>query len=140
MNKVKLNPDKAEFQLFRKERLWSKCHSVFTFAFFPIERFDVKINLAKSARHLGVILGKTFTIHSHVFSVRAFTTLGFYSVSAVILVWLLKTYLRMLWCLAISVIAIHFYQIMRSLILPNFNMFRIAHVHVPKSPPFTLSL
>ena len=52
-NKLKPNPDKAEFLLIRNERQRSKCLSM-----FPIELLGVKTNPAKSARNLIVIFDK----------------------------------------------------------------------------------
>ena len=61
--KLKLNPDKTEF-LIENKRQWSKYLST-----FPIELLDVKTNLAKSARNLGVIFDKNFTFRSHISAV-----------------------------------------------------------------------
>ena len=63
-NKLKLNPDKAEFLLFGNERQWRKYVSL-----FPIGLFGVKTNAAKSVRNLGVIFDKNFTFCSHISAV-----------------------------------------------------------------------
>ena len=59
--KLKLNPYKTEFLLIGNERQQSKYLSI-----FPIELLGVKTNTAKSARNLGVIFDKNFTICSHI--------------------------------------------------------------------------
>ena len=64
MNKLKLNPDKTEFLLVGNERQQRKYLSM-----FPIELFGVKTNPAKSARNLGVIFDKNFTVRSHISTV-----------------------------------------------------------------------
>ena len=61
-NKLKLNPDKAEFLLIGNERQRSK----YLFPVFFIELLGVKTNPAKSARNLGVIFDKNFTFRSHI--------------------------------------------------------------------------
>ena len=63
-NKRKLNPDKTELLLIGNERQRNKYLSMFS-----IELSGVKTNPAKSARNLGVIFDKTFTIHSHISAV-----------------------------------------------------------------------
>ena len=63
-NKVKLNPNKTEFLLIGNKRQQSKYLSV-----FPIERFSVKTNPAKSAWNLEVIFDKNFTFRLHISAV-----------------------------------------------------------------------
>ena len=59
--KLKLNPDKTEFLLIGNEQQPSKYLSM-----CPIELLGVKTNPVKSARNLGVILDKNFTLRSHI--------------------------------------------------------------------------
>ena len=60
-NKLKLNPEKIEFLHIGNEQQWSKYLSV-----CPIELLGVETYLAKSARNLGVIFGKSFNFRSHI--------------------------------------------------------------------------
>ena len=63
-NKPKLDLDKIEFLLIGNECQWSEYPFM-----FPIELLGVKTNPAKSARNLGVICDKHFTLHSHISAV-----------------------------------------------------------------------
>ena len=122
-NKPKRNPGKTEFLLIGNEKQQSKF-----FSMFPVELFGVKTNTAKSAWNHGVIFDKNVIFCSHVSAVcnSCFYHIGICGVIAITFIWIVQNYLQLLLCLVVSIIAIHFCMISRTLLTsPNFNVFRI---------------
>ena len=122
-NKLKLNPDKTEFLLIGNKWQQSKFPSM-----FPIELFGVKTNPTKSARNLGVIFDKKISPPAHIYQqsvAHAFTICGICGVFPVMLTWIVQNYLQQLLCLVVSIIAIGFCTVSRTLTSSNFNVFRI---------------
>ena len=117
-NKLTRKPDKTEFLLIGNERQQSKYLSM-----FPIELLGVKTNPAKSARNLGVIFDKMFTFRSHISAVcaHAFTICRICGVFAVTLIWIVQSYLQLLVCPVVSIIAIHFCMVLLALTSQGFK-------------------
>ena len=121
MNKLKLKPDKTELLLIGNER---------QSLIFPIEILGVKTNPSNSAGNVGVIFDKTFTFYSHLSPV---CISWFYHIRDLRLIRryldldnYLQNYLQMpLLCLAVSIIINRFWQVLRTLTSPNFNVVRI---------------
>ena len=120
MNKLKLNPDKTEFLLFRNEQQRSRHVSI-----FPVELFGVKTNPAKLFGIMGVIFDKKFTFRSHT---SAVCSSGIYCIQQHVCFYLDLDTAKLLakpLCLAISIIEIHLCSVLQTLTSANFNAFRI---------------
>ena len=105
MNKLKLNPNKTEFLPVGNNDSIANTSLCFLLSFLAS-----KLNLQTLLGILGVICEK-ISPSTHIYqqcAARAFTICGICGGFAVTLIGIAQNYLQLLWCLVISIIAIHF--------------------------------